>query len=383
VRKRGKNSWAVVVDLGRDPGTGERRRLWRSVKGTKRDAEALLVQLLHERDLGIDERPARLTVGEFLERWLTDVAATNTAPKTYRTDCDVVRRHVIPAMGALQLAKLRPQQIQAYYARCLASGRLDGKGGLSPRSVVRHHQVLHAVLRQAVKWQLLARNPADAAVPPRGERRGMRVLNPEEVQRLFAAADATPYGAVVRLAVYTSLRQGEVLGLRWRDLDLDGGSLHVQQTVQSLPGRGVFFRQPKSAKSRRAVALSPDTASLLREHHRRQAEERLRAGSAYEDQDLVFATAIGRPIDPSNLRRAWRGIVKRAAIGHLRFHDLRHTHASMMLKQGVHLKVVSERLGHASIAITADTYSHVLPGLQAAAAAQFDGLLRGDEAAAG
>jgi integrase len=175
----------------------------------------------------------------------------------------------------------------------------------------------------------------------------------------------------------TGLRQGELLGLRWQDVNLDAGARHVQQTCQWLPGQGFIFRQPKTSRSCRAVALSPDTVQRVRQHRHRQLEERLLVGPAYQDHGLVFATPLGTPIDPSNLRRAWARIVKAAGLDHLRFHDLRHAHATLMLQQGTHPKVVSERLGHSGIGITLDIYSHVLPGIQAQAAAQLDGLVNG------
>jgi integrase len=174
-----------------------------------------------------------------------------------------------------------------------------------------------------------------------------------------------------------------MLGLRWRDVDLDAGVLRVVQTMQRISGMGLVFGQPKTRLSRRAVALSPDAVTLLRQHRARQAEARLLAGPAYADRDLVFATGLGEPVDPGNLRRAWVAIRRRAGLPGLRIHDLRHAHATLMLSGGVHPKIVSERLGHASIAITLDTYSHVLPGLQAAAAAQFDALLTEPEAKLG
>jgi integrase len=201
-------------------------------------------------------------------------------------------------------------------------------------------------------------------------------LTPLEVEQICEAAGDGVHGAIVHIAVLTGLRQGELLGLRWKDVDLDNGVVQVQQTLQSVAGMGTVIGIPKTPKSRRAVALSPDTINVFREQRRRQAEIRLKAGSAYDDLGYIFATPLGAPIDASNLRRAWRRIVATAGIGHVRFHDLRHTHASLMLLQGTHLKIVSERLGHASIAITADTYSHVQPGLQAAAAARLDQLLR-------
>ena len=367
-KKDGRSPWAVVIDLGNDPVTGRRRQLWRSVKGSKREAEALLVHLLHQRDTGIDVAPERITVGQYLERWLKDYAEANVAPNTKRRYAELLRLHVVPTLGGLPLAKLRPLHIQQCYASVLAKG-------LSSRTALHCHRVLREALQHALKWQLIARNPADAVEPPRYQRHEMLALGPEEVQRLLRAAEDTPYGALVSLAVMTGLRQGELLGLRWQDVDLRADILYVRQTAQRLPGEGITFRPPKTHRSARPVALSPVTIEVLREHRRRQLEQRLLVGAVYEDYGLVFATPLGTPIDSGNLRKAWQRIVKAAGLDHVRFHDLRHAHATLLLQQGVHPKVVSERLGHAGVAITLDTYSHVLPGLQAEAVANLDRVL--------
>ena len=375
IRKRGQTSWTVIVDLGRDPATGKRRQIWRSVKGPKREAEALLVQLLHERDTGVERPVGKLTVASFLDRWLVDYVEPNLAPKTCVSYRDVVRVHLVPALGSLDLVALRPSHIQSLYSRLLQSGRSDRRGGLSPRSVLRYHQILHAALHQAVRWQLLVRNPADAVEPPRPARRELRATTAEQARAVMAAADETSIGPFVRLALLTGMRRGELLGLRWADVDLEAGAVHIQQTAQRISGQGIVFRQPKTRLSRRSVALSPDAVAALRRHRVRQAEARFLAGPAYADRDLVFATGLGTPLEPGNLRRTWLGVARAAGIPGLRLHDLRHAHATLMLGQGVHPKVVSERLGHASVNITLDTYSHVLPGLQEAAAAALDSIL--------
>lgn len=373
--KRGRSSWTVVVDLGREPVTGKRRQLWRAVKGPKREAEALLVQFLHERDTGVERPVGKMTVAAYLERWLVDYVQPSLAPKTIASYRDVVRTHLVPTLGSLDLVALRPTHIQSLYTQLSGSGRCDGRGGLSARSILRYHQILHAALRQAVRWQLLIRNPADAVEPPRAARRELRATTPAQARAVMAAADETSIGPFVRLALMTGMRRGELLGLRWADVDFEGGALHVQQTAQRIAGQGIVFRQPKTRLSRRSIALSPDAVGVLRQHRRRQAEARLLAGSAYGDRDLVFATGLGTPIEPGNLRRSWVGIIRAAGLPGLRIHDLRHAHATLMLSQGVHPKVVSERLGHASVNITLDTYSHVLPGLQEAAAAALDTIL--------
>jgi integrase len=365
--KRSRSSWTLVVDLGPDPVTGRRRQHSRAVRGTKREAEAELVRILDDRNSGVEQPSGRVTVAEYLARWLRDYVEPSLAPKTQATYRDVIRVHLVPELGSLKLAALRPSHIQSLYTR------LGSR--LSPRSIQRYHQVLHAALRQAVRWQLLVRNPADAVEPPRPARRELRATTPAEARRVMEAADATPYGPLVRLAVLTGMRRGELLGLRWQDVDLTGGTIHVQQTAQRIAGHGIVFRQPKTRLSRRSIALSSEAVALLRQHRVRQAEAKLLAGPAYQDQGLVFASGIGTPVEPGNLRRSWLGITAAAGLPGLRVHDLRHAHATLMLGSGVHPKVVSERLGHASVNITLDTYSHVLPGLQAAAAEALDALL--------
>ena len=366
--KRGKNSWSVIVDLGRDPVTGKRRQLWRSVKGRKREAEALLVQLLHQRDTGIDAPPGKLSVAEFLQRWLATYARPNTAPKTFLRYEQLVRVHMVPTLGSLPLTKLRPLHIQEAYCRILDKG-------LSARTALQCHRVLREALKHAVKWQLLARNPADAVEAPRPERYEIPALSPDKVQSVIAAADVTEYGALVHAATMTGLRLGELLGLRWQDLDLDSGTLYVRQTCQWLSQQGFIFRQPKSPSSNRSVALSPATVERLKQHRVEKIEQRLAVGLAHREDGLVFTNALGQPIHPSTLRGAWQRLAKAAGLERLRFHDLRHAHASLLLQQGVHPKIVSERLGHSGVGITLDTYSHVLPGLQAEAAARLDDLL--------
>ena len=374
ISRRGRESWRVIVDLGRGP-DGRRRQMQRSIKGRKRDAEALLAKLLHERDTGIDIRPERQTVAQFLRRWLRDYATSNVSPKTLRGYKDTIERHLIPAFGSLALAKLRPQHLVEYYAAARRQGRLDGRGGLSARTVVHHHKLLHRAFRHAVQWQCLSRNPVDAVTPPTAGSPDLVVLRPEQVAPLIAAADETPYGSLVRVALVTGCRKGELLALRWQDLDLDAPLLRVERTAQYLSGEGISFKQPKTTKSRRQVALSPEAVTAFRQLRTRQVEERLKLGAAYRDDlDLVFCSPIGLPLDFSNLRVQWLKIVAAAGVPGLRFHDLRHACATLMLQRGVAAHVVAERLGHANVSTTLNVYGHVLPEMQAAAAGVLDEL---------
>ena len=278
IRRRGKGSWEVTVDLGRDPTTGQRRRRFMAVRGTKRDADRALAEALHQRDTGIDVSPGKLTVGDYLRRWLRDYAAHNVSPSTQERYTGIIKHHLIPALGALRLRDLRPAHIQAAYGRALAAGgRADGAAhGLSPRTVLKHHRLLRETLGHALRWQLIARNPADAVTAPRPARFEIRVLDAEETGRLLEAAAETSNYALTYLALATGARSGELLALRWRDVDLDRGSLQITRTARRVTGIGIAYSEPKTHRSRRPVALSSETVNVLREHRRGQVERRRR-----------------------------------------------------------------------------------------------------------
>lgn len=369
LEQRDKSRWSIVLELGRDA-AGKRMRRRVTFHGTKRQAQDELARLIHELNTGVSVEPQRLDVGEYLEIWLRDYVAIGVAPRTGERYAEIVRKHLVPAFGHLKLAKLRPLHITAYYSEALKSGRLDGKGGLSAQTVLHHHRVLREALQQAVKWRLLAVNPADAVEPPRPQRNEMRVLTETETVALLAATRDTKLHVPVLLAVTTGLRAGELLAVRWQDVDLEAGTLSVVQTLQSTKA-GLIFGQPKTRRSRRVVKLLPVAVEALREHRRDQVEARLQAGDVYVDHDLVFGREDGAPWHPGTFANDWKKF-KRAQGLTLRFHDLRHTHATLLLRQGVHPKVVSERLGHSSVGITLDTYSHVLPDMQEDAAMKLE-----------
>ena len=360
--------------MGSDPETGKRRQQWHTVRGIKKDAERALRELPQSIETGNYVKPHRLTVGEWLEQWIESYVVLHDSPRTVENYRSIIRRHLRPALGALLLTGLRPQHLQGYYAGALRQGRADGRGGLSAASVLRQHRVISRALSDAVKQGLVARNVAKACEPPRAARTRMAVMAEEDVPRFLAAARQTPYYVLFYTALYTGLRRGELLGLRWVDLDLDLAFLSVVQTLQRVTG-AILIKEPKSPYSRRRVSLPPSLALLLREHQVKQQAQWAVLGKLLKDDDLVFAQPGGAPLGPHTVTHEFALLLKRAGLPHIRFHDLRHTHATLMLKAGVHPKVVSERLGHASVAITLDTYSHVAPGLQEAAAQRFDRML--------
>jgi len=376
LKQRSKGSWTIWVDLGRDPETGKRKQQTLTVRGSKKDAERELRAILTRVEGGAHVKPTKVTVGEFLMQWLENYVLTNTSPRTAEGYRVIIQRHLMPSLGIIPLPQLQPSHIQGYYARALSEGRADNNGKLSARTVRNIHKVLSEALSHAVKWQILVRNVALAVDPPRPSQPEMATFTEEQARLFLEAAADFPYHELFTVALYTGMRRSELLGLPWKDVDLYLAQLSVTQTLHRLSDRGFVFTKPKTAKSRRTIALPPTVCILLRQLKERQIAERLLLGLRLQDDDLVFSKPDGKPLDPSTITHTFRKIVKRAELPILRLHDLRHTHASLMLKQRVHPKIVSERLGHSSIGITLDTYSHVMPGLQEAAALRFEEGLR-------
>jgi integrase len=372
IYQRAKGSWTIVYDLPADTVTGRRQQKSQTVKGTKRDAQRALREVLLSIEQGAYVKPNKMNLGELLRQWLRDYAYMNTTDRTQESYTSIIERHLVPALGKVSLIDLQAQHIQSYYAKKLSEGRVDGKGGLSARSVVYHHRILSKTLDYAVKMGLVVRNVAKVVEPPRVARTTMQTLSPEEVTRFLDVARETDYYVYFATLLYTGLRRGELLALRWRNLDLDNGMLTVVETAYKLGNGEYRIKQPKTAQSRRTVTLPSSLVELCKVYRADQELLRIQLGISLEADDFVFIRPDGSPINPNAVTLAFRRIIKKAGLRRIRMHDLRHTHATLMLKASVHPKVVSERLGHANIGITLDIYSHVLPGMQEAAAERFD-----------
>ncbi len=372
ITKRGKGSYSIVVELGRDPATGKRKQQWVSVKGTKKDAEKRLAELLWQIDNGTYMKPGKTTVAEYLARWLKDYVLPNLSPRTAEGYESIIDKHLIPAFGKMVLTQLKPEHIQRYYSEKLESGRIDGKGGLNPQTVRHHHMALHCALEIAVKWGLIAKNPADAVNPPKAKRKEINTMSEQEVSIFLNAAKETPYYELFYLAIFTGMRRSELLALKWSDVDLEQGQLSINRTIHQAKDNSLVFRHPKTEKGRRQLALTPSSVNVLTILKNERSIKSLLSGTTLKDEEFVFCNIDSKPLLPDTVTQAWSRLVKKVGLEHIRFHDARHTHASLMLRQGVHPKIVQERLGHASIQITLDTYSHITPGLQAAAALKFD-----------
>ena len=364
VYRRGDGRWVGVLHVGYATG----KRLRKSYYGaTRQEVASRLAGAVRDRQLGKNPAPEREKVAGFLERWMEDVVKTSVRASTYRGYEVMLRLHIIPEIGHLRLARLTADDLDGCYSRLLNKG-------LSPKTVRLAHAILHRALSHAQRRGSVAVNVASVAAPPPAPRKEFRTLSPEEASRLLKAALSDRLYALYCLALTCGLRQAELLGLRWADVDLNGAVLSVRQQVYRLSGEWIYT-EPKTKAGRRTVPLSGSVVEALRERRLAQNAERLRAQD-WEDNDLVFANRRGRPVERVDLlRRSFWPLLERAGLPHMRFHDLRHTCASLLLAEGVHPKVVQERLGHASIATTMDTYSHVLPSLQVDAAERLDRLL--------
>lgn len=366
IRKRGKK-YAIVISLGADEVTGKYKYKWFSGYSGKKEAEADLPKKLMEVAAGA-HREKSGTFGEYMEQWL-ETKQTQVRPDTYRSYKWLVSKHIIPKLGKLQLEKLTPAQLQVFYAKLA-----QGDKPLSNRSIQYAHTLIKEALDRALKWGMVVRNVAEAVDPPRAERNHGETWSPEQTVEFLSLAAGTKYWVAFEIAIYTGMRKGEILALRWRDVDLDNAVAHVTRSLTFVDGKPVF-QAPKTERSRRAVALPHELVTSLKRHKAQQAAVRLQMRQAYVDHDLVVPRLTGEPLHPKTLDDTWYRLLKKSGLPKIRFHDLRHTHASLLLQQGVHPKIVSERLGHSNVNITLDTYSHVLPGLQQEAASTFGAAL--------
>jgi integrase len=355
-----------VLDLGRDPLTGKRKQKWYSVKGTKPQAEKRLTELLAQHDLGALPDPGKLTVKDFLTRWIKDYAP-NISPRGLDRYTGIISRHLIPALGNIRLAQLHPQHIQAHYTEKLKT--------LSPSTVRVHHAVLHKALDTAVRWGLVSRNASDAVTPPHPVHKDMLAWDERETRTFLESARSSSYYPLFYLALTTGMRRSEMLALRWLDCDLATGHVNISRTLHQTKDGQFHIEDTKTPASRRAIALPASTVAVLKSHKESVTALSLLLEIPLSEQGLIFSKPDGTPLRPNFVTRAWHDAVKKAGVKQIRLHDARHTHASLLLKQGVHPKIVQERLGHYSIQMTLDIYSHVMPGLQESAAAQFDEIL--------
>jgi len=332
---------------------------------------------LHEIRTGTYVEPSKVTLGEWLTRWLDDYKRPEVKLTTYENYKINVDSHIIPSLGNTQLMKLQANTLQAFYNDKLASGRIDGKGGLSTRVVRYLHTIIRQALEQATKEGLIPRNVADLTNPPKIERKPVQPLTEEQTTKFLAYATNDRLFPLYLLAATTGMRRGELCGLCWDSVDLESepAKIIIQRQLLVRKGGLILEHGTKTKKGMRINTLTDDAKRELKAHKVRQAKEKLAMGEAYQDNNLVFCKEDGTFLDPREVTKRFQKLLLAAGLPKVRLHDLRHTHASLLLARGIHAKVVQERLGHSSITMTLDLYSHITPGLEEAAAASLNGLM--------
>ncbi|MGQ0744931.1 MAG: tyrosine-type recombinase/integrase [Acidimicrobiales bacterium] len=381
--KKGKQFYAVIYE-GVDPATGKERRRWIPAGPRRSDAERLVTELVKRRNDGQSNSRDKTTLGEYLtDRWLP-LQQAQLRRSTYDSYRRNIELHVLPTLGRVPLHKLAPEDLDGLYARLLTKGRRDGEGGLSVKTVRLVHLVLHKALKDALRKGSVLRNVATVADPPKlgsAKRREIKVWTADQLRTfLDHLRDNRAYAALFVVA-HTGMRRGEILGLRWCDVDFDGARLSVRQALVSVAYE-MQLSDVKTGAGRRTIDLDERTVSVLRQWRKAQAEERLALGAGYLDRDLVFCRSDGERLHPDLFSQTFDRAASKAGLPDITLHDLRHTHATLLLKAGVPVKVVSERLGHASPGFTMSVYQHVIPGMQAEAAAVFSALVAPRPAAA-
>lgn len=361
--QRPDGRWVERVSLGYD--TVSHKRLTKTVYGkTQAEVRKKVTEALRKYDQGLTVHSRSQTVEQFLNNWLNEVAKPKVRPSTYRSYEQIVRNHLVPGLGKYTLEKLTPQVVQTYLNAKAETGI----------SVDHLRRVLRAALSQAVKWDLVQRNACTAVSVPKKEKYDFARLDPDQARAFLEATGKTRYRALFTVAIAVGLRLGEALGLRWNDVDFETGTLYVRNQLQRVDGK-LTLVEPKTKKAKRSIPLPAFAVLALREHRREQDETKLANSDVWQEMGFVFASSVGTPADPRNIRRTLSSILEDSGLPHLRFHDLRHTCATLLLAQGTDARTIMETLGHSQITLTLNTYAHVMPVLQRDAADRMEQML--------
>jgi integrase len=356
IRRRGDRSWEIKFDLGRNPVTGKRETRYHSFKGTKREAQAELVRLSAEALKGVYVNATAESVGQFLARWSRDWAAHNVSPKTLERYCGLIDKQILPFIGPLPIQKLRPVHLTELYATLLRDGRAGT--GLSARTVGLVHRLLHLALKHATQWGVVQQNAASHVAPPRVTASEIEIIREDEIVMVLRRLRGRSMYTIAAVALATGMRRGELLALRWQDVDFGAGTLRVAQSLEQTKA-ALRFKEPKTKHSRRTIAIPSSIVAELRAHWKAQQEQRLALGLGKAiDAALVFPTWDGKPRSPGALTQEWKRAMKEAGLK-VSLHGLRHTHASSLIAAGVDILTISRRLGHASPTITLGVYGHL------------------------
>ena len=376
IRKRGENSYEIRITTGKDA-NGDRIFDYVTFRGTEEEAEAERIRRLNDLNQGAYIESSKITVTEFLDRWLSTYAENNVEQVTFEGYKSLIENHFKPAFGHLPLQKLGPFHIQSYYAKAMKEGgRKDGrKGGVSGVTIQHLHRCLSEALDMAVRWQLLVRNPCHAVTLPKIAPHEVEAIDETATAWLIEAAQGTRLYLPIFLATSAGLRRGEILGAVWSNVDEQNGTMRIDRALSETKEKGVFFKKPKGKRTR-TVALPPLLIEVMKAHREEQEKQRETLGAAYHDNDLICCRPDGSIWPPSAFTSSYRALLSRRKLDGPNFHALRHSHASQSLRDGVDIKTVSSRLGHSKASFTLEQYCHLMPGQDQEAAARTDARLR-------
>lgn len=381
VQKRGKGSFQLVVTLGHN-GNGKRIRRTRTIKTkSSKEANLALAKFMTEIEAGEYIKPEKMAFGAFVEEWKSKYAEKTLAPTTYYSYLRTLEKRILPVFHNMKLSEVKPFHIINYLDDLQKPGQHSKEegGSLSPSVLLFNYRVLRNIFSRAVDWQLIKTNPVEKVPKPKIKPAQANAYDNEEIQTLFAALEDAPerWQVMLNLVIATGLRRGEALGLEWKHVDLEAGTLEVAQTVQYISGQGSLIRPPKTGKPRK-MALPDYIINMLKDYKKKKQKEKLQAGELWawpnNEHFFVFSSWDGKPLHATSVGKWWSRFVKRKGLKHIRFHDLRHTSATYLINQGVHPKMISERLGHADITTTMNVYGHVLQEADRQTAQKFDGM---------
>jgi len=367
ISKRG-SKWSIMVDIGKDPKTGQRRQKRFSGYNTKKEAQTDLNKILYELEQGTFIIPSTDTLGEYLNYWI-EQRKHNLSPTTVYGYKSMMQNHIIPELGNIKLAELKPLHLQKYYNLKLQT--------LSNQTVLHHHRMLRKALQDAKEWQLIKINPADHVEVPKAKKYKAEVLNIDEIKILLKALEGDRLEVPISIILFLGLRRGELLALKWSDIDYKNKTISIQRNLVrgGDDGTELILKEPKTEESTRAIPISDNIIALLKKQELKQKGNKLKIGKYYKDSNFIFTTEMGDLINPATFSRTFGDFIKKNNLKHVRLHDLRHTNATLMLKSNIPAKIASERLGHSNISTTLDLYSHVLDDMERETSDKLDNMI--------
>lgn len=368
-----KKSWKIRVELPKDTITGKRKQKCYTFYGDRKGADKFLTEKLRELDTGILIDTKKMKFGEYLDYW-KEKTFNNLEITTKEGYIQKIDKHIKPYLANILLENLKPLHLQNFYDEKLKNGKLDGKGGLSARTVLALHRIIHSALQQAVKWQLVIRNVAEAVEPPKAKKYKVSFLTDKQTEELIAKAKNTDIYIPIMIAIYTGARRGEILGLNWNNVDLEKGIIKIVDNLCATKN-GLIIKQPKTNSGIRTIAISKSLVKILKNHKINQMKNKIRLGESYKENNMVCCYEDGHLFNPKRFSAKFNELLQANNLPMVRFHDLRHSHASLLVKMGVQPKEISSRLGHSNIGITMDLYSHLYEEADKEVANMFEKLI--------